>query len=97
MEFIGDNATTTITPNISNTFVTVSDNKEIIQDYSKYTHTVKVVDNLKQFDYPAYSESGNLPFSLPNESNDSNTYPLTIPTFFQIIMTVSPMQGEIAT
>jgi len=81
MEFIGANATT-ITPNVSNTFVTINDNKEVIKDYSKYTHTVKVVDNLKQFDYPAYAESGNLPFSLPNESNGSNSYPLTIPTVF---------------
>lgn len=81
MEFIGANATT-ITPNLSNTLVTVSDNKGSIKDYSKYTHVIKVVDNLKQFDYPSYAEASNLPYSLPNEWNGGNDYGRNFPAIF---------------
>ena len=82
MKFLGANATT-VTPSVTNTFVTVSDNKAVIKDYSKYTHNIKIVDNLKNMDYPAYKEGGtNLPLALVNEWNGSGTHPTTVPSVF---------------
>jgi len=82
MKFLGANATT-VTPSVTNTFVTVSDNKAVIKDYSKYTHNIKIVDNLKNMDYPAYKEGGtNLPLALVNEWNGTNTHPTTVPSVF---------------
>jgi len=87
MKFKGANATTITAGDATgllNTFVTETDNRGVIKDYSKYTHNLKVVDNLKKFDYPAYkTQSGGnkLPFSLPNEWNGTNTFPLNVSTF----------------
>ena len=85
MKFKGANATTITAGDATgllNTFVTVSDNKGSIKDYSKYTHVIKVVDNLRQFDYPSYAEASNLPYSLPNEWNGGNDYGRNFPAVF---------------
>ena len=81
-KFIGANAST-VTPNVLNTFVTVQDNKYRIKDYSKYTMNVKLVDNLKDLDYPAYGENfANNPFSLPHEYDSPDYTLVTIPNAF---------------
>ena len=81
--FIGSTSVGTISPTLHNTFVTVSDNGFVIKDYSKYTMNVKMVDNLKDLDYPAYVENfaGN-PAALPHEYDSSDYNILTIPNVF---------------
>lgn len=76
--FIGSTSVGTINPTVTNTFVTVSDSGFVIKDYSKYTMNVKLVDNLKTLDYPAYREDFlGVPYSLPQEY-DSPDYTVTV-------------------
>jgi hypothetical protein len=68
MKFISDAGTGTITPNVTNTFVTAQSFSNKILDKSKFTMSVKLVDNLKELDYPAYLETAsNVASSLDNE------------------------------
>jgi len=81
-KFIGAN-TSTVTPNVLNTFVTVQDSKYRIKDYSKYTMNVKMVDNLKDLDYPAYIENfANNPSALPQEYDSPDYTIFTTPNVF---------------
>ena len=82
--FVGDAAVSgTISPSIHNTFVTASDNGFIIKDYSKYTMNVKMVDNLKDLDYPAYIENfANNPSALPQEYDSPDYTIFTTPNVF---------------
>ena len=81
--FIGSTSVTTISPTIHNTFVTASDNGFIIKDYSKYTMNVKMVDNLKDLDYPAYIENfANNPSALPQEYDSPDYTIFTTPNVF---------------
>ena len=81
--FIGSTTLTSISPTVHNTFVTASDNGFIIKDYSKYTMNVKMVDNLKDLDYPAFGENfANNPYSLPHEYDSPDYVLVTIPNVF---------------
>lgn len=78
MKFISDAGTGTITPNVTNTFVTAQSFSNKILDKSKFTMNVKLVDNLKELDYPAYLETAtNLPASLDNEYDADPTTTIT--------------------
>ena len=49
IKFKGDNATT-VEPSFTSAFVTSQDNRKVIKDYSKFTHTLTIIDNLKKID-----------------------------------------------
>ena len=80
MVFEEQAGTGTVTLNdTTNTFLTKEDYSKKIIDYSKFSLNVKLTDNLKDLDYPAYGETtgsdspANTAYSLPNEYATSTT------------------------
>ena len=77
MVFEEQAGTGTVTLNdTTNTFLTREDYNKKIIDYSKFSLSIKLTDNLKDLDYPAYTESGgggSTAHSLPNEYATSST------------------------
>jgi len=65
-KFLGGN-TTTIAPIITNTFVTCQDNRKVIKDYSKFTHNLTMVDNLKKLDAPDFDNTAFSQYNILNE------------------------------